>query len=77
MTVYNLMPVTAYGKGTSTGTGAGQTIAHGLGGVPNLVSIVPTASNAAVTGLYADSTNIYLTVTNGKAYGWVAAIVGV
>lgn len=62
-------------KGTSTGTGSSQTIAHGLAATPNLVSIVPTATGASVTGLYVDGTNIYVTVTNGKAYGWSAMVV--
>lgn len=61
--------------GTSTGTGSSQTIAHGLGATPNLVSIVPTATGASVTGLYADSTNVYLTVTNGKGYSYVFMVV--
>lgn len=64
----------AISTGTSEGTGADQTIAHGLGASPNLVSIVPTASGTSVTGLYVDSTNIHVTVTSGKAYGWVAAV---
>lgn len=61
--------------GTSTGTGSSQTIAHGLTGTPNFVSVVPTATGTAVTNLYADSTNVYLTVTNGKDYGYVFMVV--
>lgn len=61
--------------GTGTGNGASQTIAHGLTGTPNFVSVVPTASGTSVTGLYADSTNVYLTVTNGKGYGYVIMVV--
>jgi len=67
--------VLAVAKGTSTGTGAAQTIAHGLSSTPNVISIVPTASGASVTGLYVDSTNIYLTVTADKTYAWVAMVV--
>lgn len=61
--------------GTSQGTGSSQTIAHGLTGTPNFVSIVPSVTGASVTGLYADSTNVYLTVTNGKDYGYVFMVV--
>jgi hypothetical protein len=60
--------------GTSTGTGAAQTIAHGLAVAPNLVSVVPTTAATTVTGLYVDATNIYLTVTTSAAYGWVAMV---
>lgn len=62
-------------KGTSEGTGSSQTIAHGLGAAPNMVSIVPTAASTSVTGLYVDATNIYVTVTSGKAYGWSAMVI--
>lgn len=65
----------AISKGTSTGTGSAQTIAHNLGASPNLISVVPTETGAAVTGLYVDSTNIYLTVTDGKDYAWVAMVI--
>lgn len=61
--------------GTSQGTGSSQTIAHGLTGTPNFVSVVPTATGTAVTNLYADSTNVYLTVTNGKDYGYVFMVI--
>jgi len=64
----------AISAGTSEGTGADQSIAHGLGASPNLVSIVPTASGTSVTALYVDSTNIHVTVTSGKAFCWMAAV---
>ena len=67
--------VSSVAKGTSTGTGASQTIAHGLGSAPNVVSIVPDATGTAVTNLYKDDTNIYLTVTVDKTYSWVAMVV--
>jgi len=59
-------------SGSSTGTGGTQTIAHGLGATPKIVSIVPTSSGTNVLGLYADSTNIYVAVTSGKGYIWGA-----
>ena len=62
-------------KGTSTGTGASQTIAHGLSSAPNMVSVVPAATGVSVTNLYADGTNIYLTVTTDKVYSWSAMVV--
>ena len=74
MATYSLMPVAAYGKGTSTGTGTQQTIAHGCGGKPDLISITPdvTDGSCSVIGVGKDATNIYCTVTSGKDYGWVA-----
>ncbi len=64
----------AISTGSSTGTSSQQSIAHGLGTTPNLVSIVPTASGADTVSLdYADSTYIYVTVTSGKTYNWLAA----
>lgn len=61
-------------SGNSTGTGAEQTIPHGLVGTPNNVVIIPTASGATVSGLYANATNIYVTVTSGKTYNWYASL---
>lgn len=61
-------------NGTSTGTGAEQTIAHGLVGVPDRVNFVPTVTGATVSGWWADATNIYVTVTSGKTYNWFAEI---
>ena len=58
-------------SGSSTGTGAPQTIPHGLGDTP-LANITPTATGTTVTGLYTDATNIYVTVTMGKTFKWKA-----
>lgn len=60
-------------KGSSTGTGAEQTIAHGLVGTPTYI-------NHTGTGTYSisspsDSTNIYLTVTGGADYNWFAEMI--
>jgi hypothetical protein len=65
----------AFSTGTSEGTGSNQQISHGLGASPNIVSIVPTESGATVSGLYVDSTNINVTVTSGKDFGWFAGVV--
>jgi hypothetical protein len=61
-------------RGTSTGTGAQQTIAHGLGITPDNVTITATATGTTETSLTAasDATNIYPTVTNAKTYQWFA-----
>lgn len=61
-------------SGSSTGTGAQQTIPHGLVSTPYDVSITPTASGTTVSGLYTDATNIYVTVTSGKTYNWSAEV---
>jgi len=71
--VRKLLMVVATGSGTGTGNGSSQTIAHGLGAAPQIVSVVPTESpGATVTGLYVDATNIYVTVTSGIDYNWFA-----
>lgn len=59
-------------SGNSIGTGSSQTIAHGLYITPKRVSVTPTASGASWTA-YADATNIYANVTNGKPYNWAAS----
>lgn len=59
---------------SSTGTGSEQTIAHGLVAAPSNVVIVPTETGATVSAVWADATNIYCTVTAGKAYNWSAEV---
>ena len=63
-----------------TGDGTAQNIAHGLGATPAAVLIVPTDTTPATTGAYTavegthTSTNVVVTVTNGKKYkvmAWV------
>lgn len=61
-------------SGSSTGTGSEQTIAHGLVSTPTKVAIVPTETGATVSAVWADGTNIYATVTNGKAFNWSAEV---
>jgi len=62
-------------SGTGTGNGAEQTIAHGLVAQPNDVSVIPDVTGTTVSEPWADATNIYVTVTNAKAYHWSAKIV--
>jgi len=61
--------------GTGIGNGTQQYIAHHLKGQPNEVSVVPDVTGTTVTNIWADATNIYCTVTSGKAYHWSAKIV--
>ncbi len=65
---------TTEASGSSTGTGSEQTIAHGLVATPSKVVIVPTETGASVSPLWADATNIYCTVTTGKAFNWSAEV---
>lgn len=60
--------------GSATGSGTQQSITHGLGAAPKLISITPnvTDGSAAVTKLGKDATFIYVTVTNNKPFDWVA-----
>lgn len=57
-----------------TGNGGSQSIAHGLGATPSKVFIIPTDLNPATTGDFTvtegthTSTNVVVTVTNGKKY---------
>lgn len=63
--------------GTSTGTGAQQTIAHGLGKTPVYVFLSNIEDGAnAYQSAAADGTNIYITAVNGKDYSWSAFITG-
>ena len=61
-----------------TGTGSAQNIAHGLSATPALVIVYPTDTNVSTTGDYVvvegshTSTNVVVTVTNGKKYRVVA-----
>lgn len=69
-------------RGDSTGTGSEQTIAHGLGTVPKRVYAYPTEDPAGTVFTWkapiseggADATNIYITVTSGKDFTWIAEV---
>lgn len=62
--------------GSGTGTGAQQTIAHGLDGTPNRIFVYPVSDPAGTVISIGtpDATNIYVTVTSGKTYAWQAEI---
>lgn len=62
--------------GASEGTGAQQTIAHGLGAIPTNVSLTQTAATTSVLYLSAasDSTNIYVTCSSLRTYQWRASL---
>lgn len=59
--------------GSSSGTGAEQTIAHGLAGTPTNVIL---SNGDAISNPYqssaADATNIYVTADNGETWYWSA-----
>jgi hypothetical protein len=60
--------------GTSTGTGAQQTIAHGLAKVPTTVILSERTTGGALAyqSAAADATNIYVLAVNAKTYSWYA-----
>jgi hypothetical protein len=64
-------------SGTSTGTGAQQTIAHGLVSTPNRVFLSESTTGGALAyqSAAADATNIYVTATSAKTYQWRAEVV--
>jgi len=58
-------------NGTSTGTGAEQTIPHGLAGTPTMVILWPATATPTESSP-ADATNIYVTADNTEAWSWKA-----
>ncbi len=59
--------------GSSTGTGAQQTIAHGLSFTPTAQQIALTPGSATAVPFHSaapDATNIYVTATSGQAWYW-------
>ena len=60
-------------QGTSPGTGAQQTIAHGLSATPTNIVLTPRVSGMTLyESQIPDATNIYITATNTNAYYWKA-----
>jgi hypothetical protein len=63
-----------------TGTGAAQSVAHGLGATPTKVVAVPTDTSPATVGVYTategvhTATNVLITVTSGKKFKVIAWI---
>lgn len=76
---YNIGPYAPLSEnsGTSTGTGAQQTIAHGLATTPNRIFLSESTTGGALAyqSAAADATNIYVTATNTKTYQWKAEII--
>lgn len=70
-----LSNVWCFAANAQTGSGAQQTLKHGLGRTPDLVVVQPSdPSTATVTEIAWDATNITLTVTNAKTYSVLAFI---
>ena len=72
-TIMRNLGYTTENSGTSTGTGAQQTIAHGLATTPTKV-ILWNIENGAnpYQSAAADATNIYITAVDTLDYGWQA-----
>ena len=60
--------------GSSTGTGARQTFAHGLGGTPTRFTAVGTGGKDIVAAKSADNINVYIVVPSGQTYNWSAGL---
>ena len=76
MVVKNNPGFTTENSGTSTGTGAQQTIAHGLASTPTKVILwnIEDGANPHQSAV-ADATNIYITAVINQDYGWEAEVV--
>lgn len=62
-------------RGTSTGTGAQQTVAHGLSATPTIIMVGDIEQNSApYQSASADGTNIYVTAGNGLDWWWKAEV---
>jgi len=71
----SLQSASVFKSTEQTGSGAPQTVAHGLGSTPVLFYAVPsnlTGGAYVVSAESADATNVTLTVTNGEKYKVVA-----
>lgn len=68
------LPPLAFKSAELTGTGAAQSVAHGLGRVPSFVLVVPTDLTPATTGAYSvvegahTDANVVVTVTLSKKF---------
>jgi len=62
--------------GVATGTGAQQTIAHGLAGTPSEVLLCESTTGLAIPyqSAAADATNIYVLATLNKTFRWRASL---
>lgn len=71
---FDLRQYVVKNSGTSTGTGAEQTIAHGCNFTPTedevFLSERTTGGALAIQSSAPDATNIYITATNAKDYNW-------
>lgn len=63
-------------EGTGTGSGAQQTIAHGLCGTPSRVILTEYNTGLAIPfeSAAANATNIYVTATLNKTYRWIVSL---
>ena len=59
-------------SGTSAGTGSDQEISHGFAATPKRLELIPLVADAVFSGLTVQDTHFHVTVTNGKAWAWVA-----
>lgn len=60
-------------RGSSVGTGANQTIAHGMKVKPNVIHLMGNNTNAnCYCSGNPDTTNIYVTCDAGEAFNWYA-----
>ena len=59
-------------SGTSSGTGADQEISHGFAAAPKRLELIPLVADAIFSSLTVQAAHFHVTVTNGKAWAWVA-----
>ncbi len=73
ISIRNNMGHVTENSGASTGTGAQQTVAHGLNFTPTRQQIALIAGSATANPYHSaapDATNIYVTAANGQAWYW-------
>lgn len=59
-------------SGTSSGTGSDQEISHGFAAAPKKLELVPLETGVVFTSLTVQAAHFHVTVTAGKAWGWIA-----